>query len=265
MVWRRQGDSHGGLTLDRCCALTWRGLVGQSPYMVQNLVAVFSLLIGLGGLTLSFMDHRRKIRQEAQESALRAEEARQRHERDLEQQLQWIEREQRSQRGLERHQASLVKARFELRPSSLHNGWIVPEVVVENRSDQPVRDVRVAFLGDVIGESTTLDTGQDAFQLAPVQAARTSHKLRHVTVDFTDVAGIRWRRDGYGLLRRAQPGAGDPDAPGAWGEPEPPTVLGPASAPALPPVRQRVGFLRPAVALISVTLIAGGLWWLLRH
>jgi hypothetical protein len=35
--------------------------------MVQNLVAVFSLLIGAAGLMLSYAGHRQKVRQDEQE------------------------------------------------------------------------------------------------------------------------------------------------------------------------------------------------------
>lgn len=247
---------------------------------MQNLIAVFSLLIGLAGLTLSYMGHRQKVRQETQETALFVEQL-QGLQRERGQDQEQRKLQERVQRERERRQASMIKTRLELRPSSLHDGWVVPEIVVENRSDQLLRDVRVAFLHEVIGEATTLDTGQHAFQLPPAQAAKPSHKLRFVTVDFTDIAGIRWRRDGDAGLRRAQPGTDSPDSRGAWGDPEDlyvtaarDVIMGaPASPPPPPPsgasqtepVGRHLRFLQPAIVLVSVTLIAGALWWLLSR
>lgn len=127
--------------------------------MVQNLVAVFSLLTGLVGLALSYAAHRQKVREGRQESALRAEEL-QKFQRDREQERLLHEREQSAQRQRERHHASLVSAHIALPPSPLHDSWVVPQAVVQNRSNQPVRDVRVSFCGEVVGEWTLLDTGE---------------------------------------------------------------------------------------------------------
>ncbi|MCX5390314.1 hypothetical protein [Streptomyces sp. NBC_00094] len=267
--------------------------------MVQNLVAVFSLLTGLVGLTLSYAAHRQKVREGRQESALRAEELR-RFQRDREQERLLHEREQSAQRQRERHQASLISAHIALLPSSLHDSWVVPKAVIRNGSNQPVRDVRVSFRGEVIGAWTLLGTGEGTAPLPPTQIRdEHSDRLRDLAVEFTDVTGIRWRREGYGVLRRARQGVGDPETSGEWEAGEPPDVeraeqpLGPPSGPLVGgPVgesvggspgadapwpqspggsasagttgRRRTGFLWPAAVSVSVLLIAGGVWWLLR-
>lgn len=263
--------------------------------MVQNLVAVFSLLTGLVGLTLSYAAHRQKVRENRQESALRAEEL-QKFQRDREQERLLREREQSAQRQRERHQASLISAHIALPPSPLHDSWVVPKAVIQNGSNQPVSDVCVSFCGEVIGEWPLLGTGDGTVSLPPTQIPdEHTNQLRDLAVEFTDVAGIRWRREGYGVLRRARQGTGDPETSGAWDAGEPPNIetaaqptgppsgplsggsagggpradgpLAPApggSAPAGVTGRRRTGLLVPAAVLVSVVLIAGGVWWLLR-
>ncbi|MFE0647562.1 hypothetical protein ACFVZH_03090 [Streptomyces sp. NPDC059534] len=266
--------------------------------MVQNLVAVFSLLTGLVGLTLSYAAHRQKVREGRQESALRAEEL-QRFQRDREQERLLYEREQSAKRQRERHQASLISAHIALPPSPLHDNWVVPKAVIRNGSNQPVLDVRVSFRGEVIGEWTLLGTGEGTAPLPPTQRRdEHSDRLRDLAVEFTDVAGIRWRREGYGVLRRARQGTGDPETSGAWEAGEPPDIeratqppgppSGPlaggsvgesvggseadapwppspgGSAPAGTTGRRRTGFLWPVAVSVSVLLVAGGVWWLLR-
>ncbi|WP_208637204.1 hypothetical protein, partial [Streptomyces swartbergensis] len=67
--------------------------------MLQNLMAVFSLLVGLAGLTLSYAAHRQKVRQEGQEAELRAQElARLRREREQEERQRRREHEQEERR-----------------------------------------------------------------------------------------------------------------------------------------------------------------------
>ncbi|MER7955355.1 hypothetical protein [Streptomyces sp. NPDC096030] len=267
--------------------------------MVQTLVAVFSLLTGMVGLTLSYAAHRQKVREGRQESALRAEEL-QKFQRDREQERLLHEREQSAQRQRERQQASLISVHIALPPSPLHDSWVVPKAVIQNGSNQPVWDVRLSIRGEVIGEWPLLDTGEGAAPLPPMPMRdEPSDQLRDLAVEFTDVAGIRWRREGYGVLRRARQGVGDPETSGAWEAGEPPNIvraeppLGPppgpltggpdgeraggghtASAPREPSLggsasagttgRRRAGFFWPVAVLVSVLLIAGGVWWLLR-
>ncbi|WKU48050.1 hypothetical protein Q3V23_30560 [Streptomyces sp. VNUA116] len=265
--------------------------------MVQNLVAVFSLLIGLAGLTLSYATHRQKVREEEQESALRSEELR-KFQRDREQEQQLHEQEKNAQRQQERQQASMISAHIALPPSPLHDSWVVPKVVIQNGSNQPVTDVRVSFRGKAIGEWPLLGTGEGTFSLPPTQIPDPhSDQLRDIAVEFTDVAGTRWRRAGYGVLQRARQDTSSPETSGAWETPEPP-VIEPAARPTGPPSRplpgdgsgvgggtqpdfpapppaggaaqrpaqrrRAIGFLRQATVLVSVILIAGSLWWLLH-
>ncbi|MFJ1973957.1 hypothetical protein ACIO93_35535 [Streptomyces sp. NPDC087903] len=273
--------------------------------MVQNLVAVFSLLIGLVGLMLSYAGHRQKVRQDVQEYALRAEELR-KVERDREQERQLYEREARArrerevsvQRAQERHQASMIGGHIVLFPSPLNDSWVVPRVMIQNGSNQPVRDVRVSLRGEVINELPIVGTGHDFFPLAPAQITDERYdQLGHITLEFTDAAGIRWRREAYGNLQRARQGTTgqeDWEAPElpliATAAPSPRPSAPPCPSPSLPPSEQssrmrlparadqapspaptesrageRIGFRRPVVVLVSVVLIAGGVWWLLHH
>ncbi|MFC9679012.1 hypothetical protein [Streptomyces sp. NPDC056948] len=284
--------------------------------MVQNLVAVFSLLIGTAGLLLSYAGHRQKTRQDAQDRALRADEQqRMEHDREQERQRQdqeararrereardrerearaRREREARAQWERDRYQASMIGGHIGLSPSSLDDSWVVPQVVINNGSNQPVRDLRATFRGEVTNELRLVGTGRHYFPLPPVQISGERYdQLGQVTVEFTDVAGVRWRREGYGALQRARQGA---DGQEVWGNPEPPvvervverpdtalprkrsevarppqaqrepTMPAPAQAgpPAPAPAERRVGCLGPVVVLGSVVLIAGGIWWLLH-
>ncbi|GGQ33086.1 hypothetical protein [Streptomyces roseolilacinus] len=276
-----QGDLRGSLTVRPGLRNDVTGYADQNPGMVQNLVAVFSLLIGLAGLTLSYAAHRQKVRQDRQEAALREGEL-QRFQREREQEQRLREREQSAERQRERHQASMINVNVTRLLSPL--GHIIPKAVIQNRSNQPVRDVRVSFRDEVVGELPLLGTGEDAFELDPTESDAYGY-LQHITVDFTDVAGIRWRLEGRGYLRRARQGTGSPETLGSWGEPEPPVIQqvfapppppGPVySAPPAPaprmgtgtkaPVWRRGEFLRPAVVLVSFVLIAGGVWRLLHH
>ncbi|WP_371664747.1 hypothetical protein [Streptomyces sp. NBC_00280] len=283
--------------------------------MVKNLVAVFSTLIGLVGLMLSYAGHRQKVRQEAQENARRAEELR-RTERDREQEqearaLREEEaREQReraasARRERERLQASMIGGHIALSPSSLNDSWVVPQVVIHNGSNQPVRDVRVFVHGEVIHELPLVGTGHKYLPQPPAHIQDERYR-RQVTVEFTDVAGIRWRRDGYGALQRARQGT---EGQEIWEAPETPVVesallpldltdadlfishapapmretpaqgppTGPLSGPSQPPApyggrggagapaRRHVGLFRLAVVLVSLALIAGGVWSLVHH
>ncbi|MFF0204242.1 hypothetical protein [Streptomyces sp. NPDC005017] len=278
--------------------------------MVQNLVAVFSLLVGLAGLALSYAGHRQKVRQERESTRRadeqgRAERAREREAAErLERERQDREREadarreraRRARRERERYQASMIVGQVRLSRSTLSDNWVVPQVVVLNGSDQPVLDVRVSLRGEVISEMPVLAGGSEIFPLPPVRTTDDHHgQLGEVTVEFTDVQGIRWRREGQGALERAGQGVGGQEN---WGAPEPPVVRpdGPPSgpsapegertyAPAPPPsaggartpygggartpygqeaTRRRAAFLRPLMVLVSLALIAVGIWWLLR-
>ncbi|MFE2543592.1 hypothetical protein [Actinacidiphila glaucinigra] len=243
--------------------------------MVQNLVAVFSLLIGLAGLTLSYMAHRQTVRQDEQESARRAADVREAREEEQEQEHSFHERATRELRERQRYQASLISVLVAVPRSCLHGGWAVPRVVLENCSSQPVRDVWVSYRGEVIGTVPLLGTGEEFFPLPLTQlAGERSGQLGEVTVDFTDVSGIRWRREGYGALRRAREEIGE--SGGGWEDPETPHIERVTSSPPMPaPARgplppeasaQRPGqLLRPVVILVSVVLVAGGVWWLLSH
>ncbi|MEU9158130.1 hypothetical protein AB0D59_48295 [Streptomyces sp. NPDC048417] len=264
--------------------------------MVQNLIAAFSLLIGMAGLTLSYAAHRQKVRQESQEYALHTEEL-EKFQRDRERERQLREQEQSARRQREQLQASMIRTNVVRLVSPLNSNWVVPRVVVQNRSNQLVRDVRVSFGDEVIGELIYLDTGEETFPLPPTESSEAGYQER-IILEFTDIAGIRWRRERFGTLRRARPGTN------GWEDPEPPVIeqgaTGPRWCPApdtpvrgLPappppgplqedesrgwappgaaqrgtkvPVWRRSVIHWPSVVLVSVGLIAGGLWWFLHH
>jgi hypothetical protein len=260
--------------------------------MVQNIFAVFSLMIGTAGLLLTYAGHRQKVRQDARDTVLRAEELR-RVERDREREREEQERAARAQqereasvrREKDRYQASMVGGHIGLSPSSLNDDWVVPQVVLHNGSNQPVRDVRAFLQDEVVGEVRLLGSDHQIVPLPAVQVSNEGYgQLGQVTVEFTDIAGIRWRREGYGHLRRARQ---DTEGHEVWGGLEPPVVERHASeaepsewslylprseapdwsyelpAPA-PPAGRRFRHLSPVAVLVSVALIAVGIWWLLH-
>ncbi|MER5858249.1 hypothetical protein ABT131_21945 [Streptomyces sp900105245] len=139
--------------------------------MVQIFLASVTALVAVVGLVLSYQGHR-----------------------DIQ-----------KQRGLT--QASMLDLRVRLDPSSLHDGWAVPHVVVANQSNQPLQTVRVLYHEDVVTEVPVLPTGEMTFALPPLDSTLpglppTGLVLGNFFVEFTDSAGTRWRRGGHGSLRR---------------------------------------------------------------
>jgi hypothetical protein len=261
--------------------------------MVQNLLAVLSLLIGTSGLMLSYAGHRQKVRQDTHENTHRAEEQRrieQERQRQEQEARAQQEKEARFQRERDRYQASMIGVHIRLSPSTLDDSWVVPQLVIHNGSSQPVRDVRAYYGDEVTNELPLVDTGTHFLPLPPRQLPDASvDQSGPVTVEFTDVAGIRWRREGYGFLQRAGQGV---DGQEIWGPPEPavveflqpvrqgrrkgaqppqqegPPSVGEGPHGALPPVsapaERHFGCAGPVVVLVSAMLIVGGIWWLLR-
>ncbi|MFD8237402.1 hypothetical protein ACFV20_36715 [Streptomyces sp. NPDC059696] len=255
--------------------------------MVQNIFGVFSLLIGTAGLLLTYAGHRQKVRQEAQESALRAEELL-RGERDREQEQERQEqaerarqeREERTRLERDRYQASMVGGHVVLSPSSLNESYAVPQVMIQNGSNQPVKDVRISVRGEAISQVPLIHPGQHFFPLPALQIPDDGNdQWGEVAVEFTDVSEIGWRREGYGDLQRTRQGTHGQEV---WGVPEPPVVeryAGETAWPSAPDVAERMEFgevpapsapragrrfrrLGPVALLVSVVLIAVGIWWL---
>jgi hypothetical protein len=218
--------------------------------MVQNLIAVLSTFIALAGLAVSYMGHRDKVRREDELARLRQE----------------LEKEA-EQRGVQA-QASRLEVHVDVGRSQLHNGWAVPKLVVENLSNQPVHDLVVSFHDQVVAEMPLLDTGDTSFPLPLSEGATPAGLLlRQVTVDFTDAAGIRWRRDGRGSLRT---GSGN-EALGTWerGRQDHPRIepAAPSESPAGPPGQlpwfRRVSPVLVAVLSVVVLVIVSRWWWTL--
>lgn len=182
--------------------------VSQSFRVIQTLTAVLGALIGLAGLLVSYLAHRHKVRHDA---ALAAEE------------MRLLEREREAEQQEARVQASMLRVHVALSRSALHDGLVTPKVVVANQSNQPIQDVCVSLRDEAVGETSLFPTGEMVFPLPLSEAATpTGRLMREVTIDFTDAAGIRWRRQSGGSLRRGRIN----EALGAWewGEPEAPVV-----------------------------------------
>jgi hypothetical protein len=214
------------------------GTANQNPNMVQNLIAVFSLLIGLGGLSVTYAAHRHKVRQESEAAAIR-----------------------------ERGWTSMAHAKVDLLQHPLTNEF-ARRVEIEYQGAQPIMDVRVSFRGEVIGEFPFVMCNRHEYAQLPPAESNATDSERHITLEFTDPAGIRWKREASGFLRRARQDAEGLETRDLWGPPEPPNVQrwnAPTGQPASTPGSRRRGFLRAAVVLVSVLIVAGGVWWLLHH
>ncbi|MFE0509472.1 hypothetical protein [Streptomyces sp. NPDC058964] len=155
--------------------------------MVQNLIASVSVLVALAGFALSYQGHRDKQKQRGQT------------------------------------QASMLDIRMKIDRSPLHDGWAVPQVVVANLSNRPLQALRVLYHDDVLAETPVLATGDMSVALPPLERTMpTGLLLGHVAVEFSDSAGTRWRREGYGSLQRGSRSKGLDRW--KWGAPESPLV-----------------------------------------
>jgi hypothetical protein len=187
--------------------------------MVDTLIAVAGALVALGALTVSYLAHRHQVRRAA---ALDARE-------------RWVDARERE--AAEREvlvQASLIGVRVITQPSPLHDGWVRRGLYVVNMSNQPVGNLSAEYRGEAVERvSGTLGAGEErSFPLPPsADGARPATALGRLTIDFTDAAAIRWRRDDGGGLRR---GARSPAGEWEWGERQDP-VVGEANPAFLPP------------------------------
>ena len=186
----------------------------------------------------------------------------------------------------ERSQASLITVDVRIDPSPLHDGWTSVQLVISNRSSQPIRELAARYWDEpVTAVSGDIGPGSSICVAMP-SAEGKRHAwavLPGIELDFTDSADVRWRSQ-RGGLRRGH--VRDEDGEWEWGEREQPMVhvLHPAprddafqqegggrlskSARSLPTPTDRGlrGFGKPVVGLglTLLVLLVVLWWWLLR-
>ncbi|MFE5621123.1 hypothetical protein ACFQ8S_03575 [Streptomyces virginiae] len=153
--------------------------------MTENLIAAGSAIVALVGLVLTYQGYRDKQKQ-----------------------------------GRREH-ASMLNVCVYTERSQLHDRWEIAQVVVSNRSNQLYHEVRVRYRDQTVAETATLSASQ-TWQLPPSENSQSADLLlSHITVEFNDAEGTRWRREGSGRLRRGrQTKTGDWE----WDAPEPPLI-----------------------------------------
>ncbi|MEV0221730.1 hypothetical protein [Streptomyces sp. NPDC050704] len=180
--------------------------------MLEAVVAVVGALVGVVGLVTSYSGHRHSVREAARVALL---------ERGVREREREAERQ--AERQAEVVQASLVQVVMSSRPSPLAEQWLSWVLQATNRSDQPLREVALSYGGRPLPASVAnglLHAGQSLS--ADLPPSDVPHNPVLGVVEFTDAAGVRWRRSAMGVLERRQAG-------GAW-DVQPPNVA-PAASP----------------------------------
>ncbi|MCX5596584.1 hypothetical protein OOK29_00335 [Streptomyces phaeochromogenes] len=252
--------------------------------MLEAVVGVVGVVVGVAGLVTSYAGHRHSVRESARVAAM----AREVEERELE-----LARE--AERRAEVVQASLVQVMMRSRPSPLAEQWVGWSLQATNGSDQPVRDVALHYDGLPLSTSLTgglLHAGESVSALLPTSDAGLgpAHPSQPAlgVVEFTDAAGVRWRRAATGMLeQRYESGSWDLRPPrvapyqppatqtGAYGRPSPagPPGAGPTQSQPQPQLRpparsrSRKPLPRPvsaAMVLVGAVLVAWAVWSLTR-
>ncbi|MFJ7200977.1 MULTISPECIES: hypothetical protein [unclassified Streptomyces] len=232
--------------------------------MIDSISTVISTLVALGALAVSFIVHRHQVRRahvlDARERRLEAAEQR------------MADRQAAADRGAVLAQASMIDIRIVWAASRLVDGLTTPELKLTNVSNQPVLDLR-ARIADAPVDSVTggiTSAGSRSFPLTRAMAMDATVEPRELNVDFTDAAGIRWRRDGSGGIREGtQLDTGE----WTWAARESPAVVQaydlvqtsdhpPMAAPSAPTgARSRAGGFAPVVlALATAAILAVAIW-----
>lgn len=184
--------------------------------MAETLIAAVSALIALAAGLVAYRAHRHQLRRAAVTDT---------HQRHIEEREQRVsEREAAAERREALVQASMMDVTVRWVPSSLHEGWSTPWILVHNSSNQPFADLHVRFRDEpVTGQTGVLFPGAiHRFQLPSSEYRSGVPEVgRGVSVDFTDVAGTRWRREGDGGLREGH-STGDT---WEWGAREEPVIM----------------------------------------
>ncbi|MFD9188964.1 hypothetical protein ACFWCA_12130 [Streptomyces phaeochromogenes] len=250
--------------------------------MLEAVVGVVGVVVGVAGLVTSYAGHRHSVRESARVAAM----AREVEERER-------ELAQEAERRAEVVQASLVQVMMRSRPSPLAEQWVGWSLQATNGSDQPVRDVALHYGGLPLSTSLTgglLHAGESVSALLPTSdaslgPARPSQPALGV-VEFTDAAGVRWRRAATGMLEQQyESGSWDLRPPrvapyqppatqtGAYGRPSPAGPAGPTQSQPQPQLRpparsrSRKPLPRPvsaAMVLVGAVLVAWAVWSLTR-
>ncbi|MGW3937604.1 hypothetical protein [Streptomyces phaeochromogenes] len=249
--------------------------------MLEAVVGVVGVVVGVAGLVTSYAGHRHSVRESARVAAMA---------REVEERERELARE--AERRAEVVQASLVQVMMRSRPSPLAEQWVGWSLQATNGSDQPVKDVALHYDGLPLSTSLTgglLHAGESVSALLPTSDASLgpAHPSQPAlgVVEFTDAAGVQWRRAATGMLeQRYESGSWDlrhpqvapfqpPVQTGAYGRPAPAGPPGAGQAqlqPQLrPPARSRSRKPLPppvsaAMVLVGAVLVAWAVWSLTR-
>ncbi|MEU5343071.1 hypothetical protein AB0H18_19920 [Streptomyces sp. NPDC020766] len=200
--------------------------------MLEAVVGVVGVVVGVAGLVTSYAGHRHSVREAVRVAAMA---------REVEERERELARE--AERQAEVVQASLVQVMMRSRPSPLTEQWVGWSLQATNGSNQPVRDIALHYDGRPLPTSLTgglLHAGESVSALLPT--SDTSDGPAHPSqpalgvVEFTDAAGVRWRRSAAGTLEQRYES-------GSW-DARPPRV-----APFQPPATQTGAYGRPAPAI----------------
>ncbi|MEU9958188.1 hypothetical protein [Streptomyces sp. NPDC050982] len=250
--------------------------------MLEAVVGVVGVVVGVAGVVTSYAGHRHSVREAARVTAMA---------REVEERERELARE--AERRAEVVQASLVQVVMRSRPSPLAEQWVGWSLQATNGSDQPVRDVALHYDGRPLPTSLTgglLHAGESVSALLPTSdpspgPAHPSQPALGV-VEFTDAAGVRWRRSATGMLeQRYGSGSWDTRPPrvapfqppaqtGAYGrrpDPAGPPGAGPAQPQPRLRTRPRPRSRKPlprsvsaVMVLVGAGLIAWAVWSLTR-
>ena len=234
--------------------------------MLEAFVAVVGVVVGVAGVVTSYAGHRHSVREAVRVAALA---------REVEERERAVARE--ADQRAEAVQASLVQVVMRSGPSPLAEQWMSHSIQATNGSDQPVRDVALRYDGRLLPTSLAnglLHAGEGVGSRLPASDASLGPADPALGVmEFTDAAGVRWRRSTTGTLER-QHGSGSWDAtpphvapfqaPGGWAQGQP--------APAAPPItgaapHPRKTLPRPVSAgmvLVGAALVVWAVWSLSR-
>ncbi|MEU7484840.1 hypothetical protein [Streptomyces sp. NPDC042319] len=184
--------------------------------MLADLGAIVGAVIALGALLVSYRAHRHQVRRAEQlDGREREVEARERRAE---------ERAKAAERQETLAQAAMVHLSVAPVASSLHPDWITPQVTVANLSSQPIRELLVCIAEiPVSDECGDVSSGQTRRISLPSTASRSTLGMLQlaVRIEFTDAAGLRWRKHSDGGLQEGQPAA---DGDWTWGARESPPV-----------------------------------------
>ncbi|MFF7021953.1 hypothetical protein ACFY97_13160 [Streptomyces klenkii] len=184
--------------------------------MVETLIAALSALFALGAGLVSYWSYRHQVRRATVTDA--------RQQRIDQRERTVSQREAAAERREVLAQASMLDVTIRRVPSSLREGWSTSYILVHNSSNQPVSHLNVRFRDEVVtGESGVLFPGSThSFRLtASEDCSSVLEDGRDVSVDFTDAAGIRWRREGDGGLREGR----STGSAWEWGAREEPVIM----------------------------------------